>query len=589
MNTHSDKTTETKSNAVANDMAVQQGAEHETFQLKDDRPETITQRKIQEAANDSPQANQLKAVQAMANNSRQVKQLRAVQAMANGNTTQLKEINEEETVQHKSAPEQKKENKTGLPDNLKSGVEDLSGYSLDDVKVHYNSDKPAQLNALAYAQGTDIHVANGQENHLPHEAWHVVQQKQGRVEPTMQMKEGVSINDDQALEQEADSMGAKALQFTTVNELRSYDTLKNPSIAGAPVQRLVGFEIETRSVLTPGPNETALQKDKVLLTKAGWTLTVEIQGAEKVVEFKVRAVDDKSDPDTLKATLDDLAVFAAAMGGHAGGTITIEDIALATGATVSDAKFKKTTITPEAAIITGMPQMTAGISLDTIINLLQDMTVAGSQLMKGAAGTEATKPYRDKMKGTIDLLDLFDDMDKFPKSYKGFIALLSSYIHSTTNAPGRLTYFKAGVPALSRADLGLYMEMPEIAKRKAQILKDVLFYADVKGGDKMIPTGTYNDRKEAIEVPLTIEDWIKSIIAGVDTVPWSLQVNQENKAFGAEPVGPKEGIARAVGLPIEIRSLKTNIPHNTWSPYLVHLFKYVKALNSDDPKAYTNI
>src|SRR5690242_8798048 len=31
-------------------------------------------------------------------------------------------------------PVQKKENSTGLPDNLKSGIESLSGYSMDDVK-----------------------------------------------------------------------------------------------------------------------------------------------------------------------------------------------------------------------------------------------------------------------------------------------------------------------------------------------------------------------------------------------------------------------------------------------------------------------
>jgi len=102
-------------------------------------------------------------------------------------------------------------NRTGLPDSLKSGVENLSGMSLDSVKVHYNSDKPAQLNALAYTQGSEIHVAPGQEQHLPHEAWHVVQQAQGRVQPTMQMMEGVPVNDDAGLEHEADAMGAKAV------------------------------------------------------------------------------------------------------------------------------------------------------------------------------------------------------------------------------------------------------------------------------------------------------------------------------------------------------------------------------------------
>ena len=75
-------------------------------------------------------------------------------------------------------------------------MENLSGHALDDVQVHRNSDEPAQLNAHAYAQGTDIHLGPGQEQHLPHEAWHVVQQKQGRVKPTAQMKEKTLINDD---------------------------------------------------------------------------------------------------------------------------------------------------------------------------------------------------------------------------------------------------------------------------------------------------------------------------------------------------------------------------------------------------------
>ena len=109
-------------------------------------------------------------------------------------------------------------NKTGMPDNLKSGIENLSGHAMDDVKVHYNSSKPAELQAHAYAQGSDIHVGPGQEQHLPHEAWHVVQQKQGRVQPTMQAK-GVAVNDDVGLESEADTMGAKALQMAKITEL----------------------------------------------------------------------------------------------------------------------------------------------------------------------------------------------------------------------------------------------------------------------------------------------------------------------------------------------------------------------------------
>jgi hypothetical protein len=105
---------------------------------------------------------------------------------------------------------QRKSGGGDLPSNLKTGVEKLSGQDMSDVSVHKNSDKPAQLNAHAYAQGTDIHLGPGQEKHLPHEAWHVAQQKQGRVAPTKQFKAEVEINDDEGLEKEADEMGKKA-------------------------------------------------------------------------------------------------------------------------------------------------------------------------------------------------------------------------------------------------------------------------------------------------------------------------------------------------------------------------------------------
>ena len=107
---------------------------------------------------------------------------------------------------------QREENKTGLPDDLKSGMESISGVSLNDVKVHRNSDKPAQLQAHAFAQGTDIHLGPGQDKHLPHELGHVVQQKEGRVKPTLQLKGKVNINDDSGLEKEADVLGQKAVQ-----------------------------------------------------------------------------------------------------------------------------------------------------------------------------------------------------------------------------------------------------------------------------------------------------------------------------------------------------------------------------------------
>lgn len=102
-------------------------------------------------------------------------------------------------------------NKTGIPTALKTGAEQLTGFNLDGVKVHYQSAKPAAVAAHAYTQGNDIHLAAGQEKYLPHELMHVVQQMQGRVKPTAHIG-NVALNDDPALEKEADTMAVKALK-----------------------------------------------------------------------------------------------------------------------------------------------------------------------------------------------------------------------------------------------------------------------------------------------------------------------------------------------------------------------------------------
>ena len=183
---------------------------------------------FQHMANNSPQVKQAKSWQQMANNSTQVQEAAQLKSMANSTLPQSK------------PPVEQTSNHTGLPDNLKTGIENLSGYSMDDVTVHRNSSKPAQLQAHAYAQGTDIHLGPGQEKHLPHEAWHVVQQKQGRVKPTLQMKGNVQINDDDGLEKEADVMGGKALK----NTLRSDkpDTMtENPGLSNTTQLAVMQF------------------------------------------------------------------------------------------------------------------------------------------------------------------------------------------------------------------------------------------------------------------------------------------------------------------------------------------------------------
>lgn len=180
------------------------------------------------------------------------------------------------------------ENRTGLPDRLKAGVEQLSGLAMDDVRVHYNSAKPAQLQALAYTQGTEIHVGPGQERHLSYEAWHVVQQKRERVPATLHTK-GISINDDRNLEHEAQVMGTRALHVKYSDSGKSraaiqpVTTVQRVVKAGLPNKRKIEMNpftnipdtspspIHPGTVPTPFPDIGQLRMDVTTTNRVPYT------------------------------------------------------------------------------------------------------------------------------------------------------------------------------------------------------------------------------------------------------------------------------------------------------------------------------
>ena len=160
-------------------------------------------------------------------------------------------------------------NNTGMPDNLKAGIESLSGFSMDDVRVHYNSSKPATVQALAYTQGTDIHVAPGQEKHLPHEAWHVAQQMAGRVSPTTNIN-GMPVNDNAELEHEADVMGEKAVGQTSSLQLKKTNN-ENIHSQKKVCQLALGTNLETGKLNVVGERHNESDKRRnVEIDYATW-------------------------------------------------------------------------------------------------------------------------------------------------------------------------------------------------------------------------------------------------------------------------------------------------------------------------------
>lgn len=124
---------------------------------------------------------------------------------------------DEEELQGKFETAQRKTDQTGMPVGVRGHMESALNTDFSDVRVHADSPRAPEVGALAYTQGSDIHFAPGQfqpdtstgQQLLGHELTHVVQQREGRVQPTTEVA-GLPVNDDPGLEQEADQMGRQA-------------------------------------------------------------------------------------------------------------------------------------------------------------------------------------------------------------------------------------------------------------------------------------------------------------------------------------------------------------------------------------------
>jgi len=120
-----------------------------------------------------------------------------------------------------------KRSNPALPNAIQSKMERSFNQDFSGVNIHKNSSKAIQLKAQAFTQGNDIHFAPGRfdpystegQNLIGHELTHVVQQRNGRVSPIHSLANGLALNNQAHLEQEADVFGQKAANGKNVSEV----------------------------------------------------------------------------------------------------------------------------------------------------------------------------------------------------------------------------------------------------------------------------------------------------------------------------------------------------------------------------------
>jgi hypothetical protein len=241
---------------------------------------------------------------------REVSSLNKLQLLADKSPQTAQMMGLKDQMQKKQNPIQLKSEGSGgsktLPAQLQSGVEQLSGLNMSDVKVNYGSTEPSKIGAAAYAQGSNIHLGPGQERHLPHEAWHVVQQKKGNV-PITNTINGTPVNENSSLEKEADQMGSKA---------------QGLGKSASSVLQKVSLNVKDRGIIQKVESDEAAVAEPQVEAAPNPVLIEKLLKYRGLVDMAKNAQTILNDGDIWKSILDETNVMEVTetVGGLAGAT-----------------------------------------------------------------------------------------------------------------------------------------------------------------------------------------------------------------------------------------------------------------------------
>jgi len=519
----------------------------------------------------------------------------------------------------------------GLPAPLRQGLEQLSGLDLSGVQVQRQSAEPARLGALAFTQGDHIHLGPGQDHHLPHEAWHVVQQRQGRVQARAQVA-GLPLNDDPALEREAEQMGAQALQLARAPgagagmalpappQGRSQPLQRLAASGGGVVQRAVGFEFETSDRIQQrklgGLYWAELPKAKVVMNCGNDVkLTADRNSAgHSVVEMVLDPPVDEANAAQFALAITTFTTVGNALGGLAANVpVTLDQVAALNGP-------QDMRIVPSGSHFRGNPQMTLGVRFDRLINFLDD-AARGQHAGAGVhgPGKDELTQYKGQTLASVQAAQgLVHPQTGLPLSTKmqGLLALLGNYLKTgQANVQGhKLNYAKLISGAfMARTDFShMFDKLPaleqvyftahpdqfaDLALQVANLQHSegtLLFDRGVRKSNEPNSSSYNKDHARARRTPLgmTRGNWLEGLTDGRDSISSAQQRGARDTLEGlgalgdrTDRVGNDPAVAQTVrnkgrGVILELRQMRDNKTPNEFGVIAQAVFDYIAALNA---------
>lgn len=196
---------------------------------------------------------------------------------------------------------------TGMSGPVRAKMGSALGGDFSDVAVHTESARAGELKALAFTQGSEIHVAPGHwapdttrgRKLLGHELGHVLQQRAGKVSATAPLG-GAKFNDDATLEREADALGARAALTEGPRHLAATPAVRATpqpaaAAAGGVVQRLPAPEADPAHdpLLDEYSNDTGVPRNAASQHDPGYRAWLTFRGLDRLtVEELMAALSD---------------------------------------------------------------------------------------------------------------------------------------------------------------------------------------------------------------------------------------------------------------------------------------------------------
>ncbi len=477
---------------------------------------------------------------------------------------------------------------------------------------HGQEYQPLESATWPTGEGT-IQRQAGQERHLPHEAWHVVQQKQGRVKPTIQAQ-GISLNNNEGLEREADRMGGVAFNTNPISKHPPILLSDNPR--GNIVQRKVGFEFQTN--LGVGIADKGKQ---IFLGEKEWY----IEGDQGELEFVTEPFNEEGSQPELKQMQLAVTQIAEMAGeieqigrerGYGGEAIPLTGFKKY--GTPLLYKHKYVDITVGAWVFTGVsasPQVTGGVSLGNIGRLMETTLLTklpiNKEITEGepdlkelyqrdkqgfTAGGQNFEKYSELFPRAQDLavmemlqvrLDLLklgaDPMTAEERArVEGFLTYVFLYLLLGANQQQTTDQTKYVFALMSRTSFSaMFKSLPEEYRILEYFPDEILERSGIGDGDLFNKGMKYGGK---IYRGPTRKEWLISIEEGRDLLSSAHSDNPlvREEEFGSPALGKYGELESDVrdGVLIEIRSLPKEVTPPYWVAMATTLFNMFRQVQS---------